>query len=189
VRWSESNGLIVDRHASLVGDTASAVFSGDRRYRYALTRRWDLSSPLACFIMLNPSTADAMADDPTIRRCTGFARAWGAGGLLVVNLFGLRATDPAELRSADDPVGPDNDAVITWWLWSQQAELIGPVVAAWGVHGTLQGRDRHAAGLLADRGRDLSCLGVTKDGNPKHPLYLPADSPLIPYPQPAAVTP
>jgi hypothetical protein len=175
-------GLILDRHESLTGDTATAVFSPDRTYRYALTRRWDEAAPLACFIMVNPSTADALTDDPTIRRCSTFARSWGAGGLLVLNLFALRATDPAELRRHPDPVGPDNDHVIRRML-SAVTGRAGWVVAAWGVHGLLAGRDTYTARLVADvYGPDLSCLGVTKDGQPRHPLYVHGDTPLTPFP-------
>jgi len=119
------------------------------------------------FVMLNPSTADAEQDDPTIRRCAGFARAWGFGGMTVVNLFAFRATDPARLRRARDPVGRDNDHHI-----ATAARGAGMVVLAWGVHGALDGRDRVVAALLADvRPR---CLGTTRGGYPRHPLYLPA---------------
>ena len=92
--------------ANVIG---GATFSRDRRYRYRLWRRWDRSRAVVAFVMLNPSTADAMHDDPTIRRCVGFARAWGFGGVDVVNLFALRATDTRALRKAADPIGPAND--------------------------------------------------------------------------------
>src|SRR5450755_1416997 len=95
--------------ASLLFGTGSAVFSADRTYRYRLTRTWGSSGSHAVWVMLNPSTADALADDPTIRRCTGFSRALGLDGLVVVNLFALRATEPRELRRHPEPAGPAND--------------------------------------------------------------------------------
>lgn len=117
--------------------------------------------------MLNPSTADAERDDPTIRRCASFARAWGLGGMTVVNLFALRATDPARLRRARDPIGRDNDRHI-----AEAAAGADRVVVAWGVHGTLRDRDRAVLALLA--GARPRCLGLTRGGHPRHPLYLSA---------------
>lgn len=182
MNWLESRGLVVDRHASLLGDTATAVFSADRRYRYALTRRWDPDWPLVAWVMLNPSTADALADDPTIRRVISFSRSWRAGGVLVLNLFAWRATNPAELATVDDPVGPLNDQVIAWW-WSVDCdETIGPVVAAWGAHKRLLGRDVRVTDLLRARHAHLVSLGVTKDGHPRHPLYVRGGTATIDYP-------
>ncbi len=123
--------------------------------------------------MLNPSTADAERDDPTIRRCAGFARSWGFGGMTVVNLFALRATDPARLRRARDPVGRDNDRHIA------AAASAGLVVVAWGVHGRLGERDRAVLALLS--GCRPGCLGTTRGGHPRHPLYLPAATRCRPF--------
>lgn len=167
--------FIVERDDTLLGDNGTAWFSQDRAYRYLLTRRWGAPHRWMTFIMLNPSTADAFADDPTIRRCTGFAKREGCGGLDVVNLFALRATDPRHLRTSPDPVGPDNDEFITGHC---QGAL---VVAAWGTGGTLKGRDRAVARLFAEAGADVRCLGVTGAGHPRHPLYVRADAPLIPW--------
>src|SRR4028119_2392792 len=86
-----------------------AIFDPTRTYRYALWRTWDAARPPVAFVLLNPSTADARRDDPTIRRCANFARTWGFGGLEVVNLFAFRATHPTDLKCAADPVGPQND--------------------------------------------------------------------------------
>lgn len=174
-------GLIVDEHAESLYETATATFSPDRAYRYALTRCWNTDRPMAAFVMLNPSTADAFKVDPTIRRCVSFACNWGAGGVLVVNLFAVRSTDPRALYSHPHPIGPDNDTVIAWHL-SAMDEVVTPVIAAWGVHGAFGGRGRDVAGLLAARGVPLSCLGTTKDGHPKHPLYLPASATPVNYP-------
>jgi hypothetical protein len=163
--------------AALLTGSATAVLSADRAYRYRLERRWG-ESPLVTWIMLNPSTADAFTDDSTIRRCTAFANAWGFGGLIVVNLFALRATDPRELRAHGiDAIGPGNDEFIR--------KAISPwpvVVAAWGAGGTLHGRGAQVTRNLAADGIDMNCLGVTKDGQPKHPLYLRADTELMPFP-------
>jgi hypothetical protein len=144
----------------------SADFSSCRTYRYALRRTWNPRGQTVLFILLNPSTADAQLDDPTIRRCIGFARSWGCGGLVVGNLFAFRATNPAVLKSARDPVGPENDQ----WLRSlaTKADL---VVAGWGAHGTLRGRDKAVLALI-DR---PSVLATTKSGRPRHPLYLRRD--------------
>jgi hypothetical protein len=155
-----------------------ACISACGRYRWSLSRAWDadLLKPWVGFVMLNPSTADASIDDPTIRRCIGFARAWGFAGLAVRNLFALRATYPMELMEADDPIGPENDRVIL--------SLVGVcpvIVAAWGVHGALKDRGNRVRQMLSDRGQALKCLGTTKEGHPKHPLYLPADTALIDF--------
>lgn len=165
------------------GPTSSAVISDCGQYRYRLTRTWDDTLRPACFVMLNPSTADAGKDDPTIRRCVGFARSWGCGGIVVVNLFAFRATDPAELLKCPDPVGPDS------WVWLESVAMEAvlqrsPVVAAWGVHGALRGRSREVADLFRRLGSPMSCLGVTKDGHPRHPLYVRADAALIPLATP-----
>ena len=151
---------------------SSAGFSDCRRYRYWLSRWWDERREPLVVIGLNPSTADETADDPTIRRCIGYAKAWGHGGLVMLNLFAFRATDPRDMRAATDPVGPANDVTLTTQTEGRR------VLCAWGAHGGHLNRARRVAHLLA--GRDLVCLGRTKDGYPKHPLYLRAD--LVPEP-------
>jgi hypothetical protein len=166
--------LVVDRDEAMFGEAGAAWFSRDRGYRYLLTRRWGDPAPWMTWIMLNPSTADASADDPTIRRCTAFARREGCGGMDVVNLFALRATDPAALSASDDPVGPDNDLFV-----AQHAAQATFAVAAWGVHGALRGRGAHVARLLADAGVRLLCFGTTKGGDPRHPLYVRSEAPLV----------
>lgn len=147
-------------------------------YRYDLWRRWS-DGPWALWIMLNPSTADADMDDPTIRRCRGFSQAWGYGGLAVVNLFAYRATDPAELTKAGDPDGPLN--VNTIWRWLKD-DRTSAVVAAWGASWEKVGKHRlNVEGLAAHAGHDVFCLGTTKAGHPRHPLYVPASQPLVPF--------
>lgn len=141
------------------------MFSPCRQYRYTLWREWDMLNPkYAMFVGLNPSTADETQDDPTIRRCVGFAKAWGYGALCMTNLFAFRATDPKVMKAASDPIGPDNDE----WL-KRMAAGASVIVAAWGTHGCLGHRNIVVMDLLPG----LMCLGKTKDDYPRHPLYLP----------------
>jgi hypothetical protein len=152
-----------------------AILSNDGVHRYNLIREWDAINPSMLFVMLNPSTADAVEDDPTIRRCMGFARRENCGMIEVVNLFAYRATDPKELKKTDTPlVGADNDEIIQ--LAAEESDII---VCAWGTNGTLNGRNKEVISLLQSVGKPIMCLGKTKDGHPKHPLYLPADAELI----------
>jgi len=153
----------------------TAHLSPCRCYRYALWRRWGPGS-YAMFVGLNPSTADELNDDPTIRRCIGFARAWGYEALCMANLFAYRATKPAVMKKAPDPCGPDNDSTL-----QELAQNAGVVVAAWGANGTHQGRDRAARLLLPS----LHYLKLTKNGHPGHPLYLPASLKPQPWANPA----
>lgn len=140
-------------------------------YRYSLSRIWDESLPPLTVIGLNPSTADETEDDPTIRRCVGYAKAWGLGGLIMLNLFAYRATNPQEMKAAPDPIGPDNDAFL-------RVGADGVFLAAWGAHGAFRGRGDSVRRLLWNR--PLYCLGVTHKGEPKHPLYLRADLQPVP---------
>jgi len=141
----------------------TAAFSSDRKYRYALWRIWDKSKPVCMFIGLNPSTADENVDDPTIRRCESFAGSWGYGGLCMTNIFAYRSTDPRNLCGNSDPIGSENDAWLTYL-----ATHSGIVVACWGDWGELLSRYKEVVKLIPD----LHCLGTTKKGQPKHPLYL-----------------
>ena len=167
---------VVTEHGAGLAGAASATFSRDRAYRYALTRQWD-SRPPAVFVMLNPSTADAVRDDPTVTRCLGFARRENCGGLVIVNLFALRTTDPRELRGHPDPVGTGND-----WFIREHCGAGRLVIAAWGTHGRLGGRDRAVLAMLRDARAAVRCLGVTAGGMPRHPLYLPRGAQLASYP-------
>ncbi|WP_047890963.1 DUF1643 domain-containing protein, partial [Micromonospora sp. RV43] len=160
--------LVTDQHAATLDEQATATFSPCRTYRYALTRRWHPDRPLTVFVMCNPSTADAFRVDPTVARCIARARTWGTGGLLVLNLFALRSTDPKALYGHPDPVGPDNDRVIAEHF-TLAADPLGLVVAAWGTHGALHDRSRHVDALLRARGVRPLCLGVTRAGFPRHP--------------------
>ena len=149
----------------------NAVISACGRYRYLLTRQVGPGLRTAVFVMLNPSTADATNDDPTIRRCIGFAQRWGCVRLAVLNLFAFRATDPADLKRAEEPIGPENRAWFERTLIDDLA--IGPVVCGWGVHGEHRGQEVAVLGWLQAFGVRPVALGVTKDGHPRHPLYLP----------------
>lgn len=171
----------VEQQTDLAGGIAAAVFDCKARtYRYLLTRIWDPSTPPVVFLMLNPSTADALEDDATIRRLahpkSGFARRMGAGGLVVVNLFALCSTNPRALRHHADPVGPLNDVFIR-----RATAGASVVVAAWGAAGVEHGRGARVVETLLARGVELQCLGMTSTGQPRHPLYLPGDAVLEPY--------
>lgn len=188
----------------------AAISSDGGKYRYRLARIWDdKNARRAVFVMLNPSTADASIDDPTIRKCIGFARQWSQqnverrigeiggpdhrfGGIVVVNLFGLRATNPAELMKADDPIGSENDDYIRKEAWAAAA-ADSLIVCAWGTNKAIELMDR-GPGISLPRFaavRDMLhayapnkiCrIGdVTKEGNPRHPLYLPYSSVLMPF--------
>lgn len=149
--------------------TSSAVISECGKYRYHLRRVWDEQLPRICWIMLNPSTADYTQDDPTIRRCIGFAKAWGCGGLDVVNLFALRATNPDELKtvSLSAAIGPDNDE---WICRVAEAPEIVRVVAAWGRRGEYGGRDREVLTTVRCQFEQ-----VGESDYPRHPLYLKSE--------------
>ncbi len=156
-----------------------AVMSIDQAYRYQLTRRWGDDEASVTWVMLNPSTADADVDDPTIRRCIGFSRSWGFDALTVVNLFAYRATDPKALALADEPVGQVNYRHVR-----EAIEDSAGVVCAWGAHARKVRQFPYTPDVrdLAARCRvPVFCLGTTKAGDPRHPLYLAADTPLITY--------
>ena len=154
----------------------TAHISKCRRYRYVLTREFGGEST-CLFIMLNPSTADADHDDPTIRRCIGFAKREGFDRLEVVNLYAFRSTSPSTLFTAPDPVGPDNISEIREALG--RADM---VIAAWGNNAN---GDAYQAGevvaLIERSGRPVKCFGLTKQGQPKHPLYLRSDAELVSF--------
>ena len=142
----------------------NAVFSRCETYRYTLERRWS-RGPLLLWVLLNPSTADAETDDPTNRRGIRFSIKWGYAGCVFVNLFAHRTPYPIEMVRAEEPIGPENDFHIR-----DQAGKCQDIVVAWGTHGAHNGRDSEVINLLSEY--SLSCLGITKHGFPKHPLYL-----------------
>lgn len=155
-----------------IGNTTSgAVFSPCRQYRYTLWRRWVDECPLGrmcCFIGLNPSTADETLDDPTIRRCIGFSKAWGFDGYVMLNAFAYRATDPKVMKRQVSPVGERNAEAI-----AAVAAGAGRVVVAWGNHGEHANQCQRVIDLLPS---NVLCLGTTSTGQPKHPLYLASNT-------------
>lgn len=158
----------------------AAVVSDCGLYRYSLTRVWDADRPVWCWVMLNPSTADGHADDPTVRRVVSFTDGFGGGGFVVVNLFAYRSPRPGTLRRVTDPVGPETDAYIR--KHAQEAtEAGGKVVVAWGQDAGARWRPGQVCVLLHQLGVRPHCLGVTKAGHPRHPLYVTGTSPLKPY--------
>lgn len=153
----------------------TASFSVCDTYRHELTRIWENTAPDMTFIMLNPSTADGEYDDPTIRKCIGFAKLQGYGSIHVYNLFDYRATSPADLIEAEDPIGPN-----PFYFLNRHLEKVNPkIVLAWGAKGTYMGRDAIMIMNLRRRKSDMWCLGKTKEGHPKHPLYVPYSQGLV----------
>lgn len=159
------------------GSISGALFSDpNRKYRYALWRIWDRSRDKLLFIGLNPSTANDIYDDPTIRRLIGFAKAWGYGGLFAGNLFSLVTSDPEELWMAactEQPLGPNDTAI------KQMRELCSMVMVGWGADG--QYAEKRPDAVLSLLGEPVYCLRITKSGEPGHPLYLPLSAQLKPY--------
>lgn len=160
-----------------------AAFSPDGRYRWTLSRNWDIDrfESHCGWIMLNPSTADAAKDDPTIRRCMGYAKRWGFAGIHVMNLFAIRATEPADLRKAKNPIAPrgrldEHDALLLNFIGACPL-----IIAAWGTHGDYLDRGKQVVDLLAARSIPLHCLRVSQNGHPCHPLYLPGDLTPTPF--------
>lgn len=152
---------------ALFPETTGAEFSPCGTYRYGLWRIWDACAPSLTFIMLNPSTADDIENDPTVERCVRRAVAMGYGGLRVANLFALRSTDPTQLYLSDDPVGPENDTAIL-----DAAKTSDMVICAWGGHGNHLGRGDTVRHLLINAGVTPYRLVMNSDGTPKHPLYV-----------------
>jgi hypothetical protein len=145
----------------------TANFSPDRKYRWSLHRIWQPAAPLVCYVLLNPSTADETTNDPTVSRCQTRALNDGYGGLIVVNIFAWRSTNPTALYEIADPVGADNDAAIL-----TAARNSRMVVCGWGKHGALRDRGREVLELIRSAGKMPHALRINSDGSPEHPLYL-----------------
>ncbi|MDA7425783.1 DUF1643 domain-containing protein [Thalassococcus lentus] len=158
---------MIERAHQNQDQTSRAWYSSCEAYRYGLERRWS-DGPSLLYVMLNPSTATEERNDPTIERCQRRAVALGFGALRIANLFAFRATKPQDLRKAKDPVGSDNDALLM--DWAEQSDM---TLAAWGVHGALLDR---AAELAPRLPGDVRHLGLTRDGHPRHPLYVSYDT-------------
>lgn len=170
-----------ERTTLFPADRTGAVISPCGRYRYSLTRGWDPARAPVLFVMLNPSTADATKDDPTIRRCVGFARRWGAGGIEVCNLYPWRETNPRGLPRGVEVFGDPGHQANADAIRAAVARA-GIVVAAWGAYpGPWPSQPNVIAALLRECRAYTQALGLTKDGAPRHPLYVRADAALIPF--------
>ncbi len=162
------------------GQDNGAIIVG--RYRYLLWRTWAAARPRLLWVLLNPSTADGQTADPTLRRCIGFSREWGYGGLEIVNLFAFRTRQPHDLQSTPDPVGSENDRYL-----AEAATRATRILVAWGERGTYHQRDRTVLALLSQHAvQPLSCLGTTQNGCPCHPLYRARSTRPVPYQRVAA---
>ncbi len=146
---------------------STAVYSDCERYRYSLTREWNPRGSRLLYIMLNPSTANEVQNDPTVERCERRARHLGFGAFQVTNIFAWRATDPRDLKKAKEPIGPQNDQTLI-----DAADWADQIIAAWGAHGSHLGRGPVVGELLRKLGHDLYHLGLSKHGHPRHPLYV-----------------
>ena len=167
--------MIVRHHQTLV-ETSEAHYSACERYRYLLRRRWR-DGPVWLFVMLNPSTATELANDPTVARCQTRAMNGGAGAMSVCNLFALRSTDPKALRRTDDPVGPANDAMI-----AAEVLFADRVICAWGADQAIGKRGLQVLDLIRRSGRQPLALQLNRDGSPKHPLYVAYSAEPTPMP-------
>lgn len=170
----ESGPEFVAEWNGYVKGRSGASFSKDEQYRYLLWRKEDMmiSTPGRCiFIMLNPSTANARVNDPTVRRCCDFAWYWQYERLIVLNLYAYRATDPMELLKQEDPIGPHNDKIIHAICTYDPNDFI---VCAWGNSlGQIQeNRALEVIGMLLKHDVKLHHLGLNMDGSPRHPLYI-----------------
>ena len=159
---------------AILTDVRGATFSPCRTWRYTLWREWDATLPTIAFVGLNPSTADETKLDPTCTRCVGFAKRFSFGRYVMLNLFAFRSTDPKGLRRVPDAVGPENDVYI-----KQEVERAQCVVVAWGAHShpMMKSRAEHVLSLIPNP----KCLGTTKGGSPRHPLYVPGNTKLVEY--------
>ena len=153
-----------------------AILSDCGIYRYLLRRTWDRDKPRALVVMLNPSTADAEVDDATIRSVTRLLRGLNYGSFEVVNLFALRATDPAELARAECPIGPMNDRIVTAAI-----DRCDVVICAWGAHSFAVRKSTFSLSFFRSRKSPIYCFGKTKSGAPKHPLYIKSGTALEVY--------
>ena len=174
---------------------SNAVFSDCGRYRYWLERIWNLDAPILPWVLLNGSSADSARNDPTVRRVIGFTRRWQFGGLWLVNAYAAMATNPRDLLAMDDNAGPRNRHFVQRTIrdaWRHARKLREtqelPVIVGWGNHGARGGQDRRVLDWIGRTGVPvrLQCLGVTKPGCPRHPLYCAADTERVDYRDPAS---
>jgi len=158
---------MIDRSHEHDGTLSTVTYSDCENYRYALTRTWDPQGKRLLYIMLNPSKADELRNDPTVERCERRARALGYGAFRVTNIFAWRDTDPFAMKRAKAPVGPDNEATL-----QDSCTWADAILAAWGTHGAHLGQGPAVAATLLAQDTPVFHLGLTKDGHPRHPLYI-----------------
>ncbi len=170
------NHAMITRSHTKDDAPSTAIYSDCESYRYSLSRVWKPSDKMVMFVMLNPSTASEVHNDPTVERCERRARTLGFGGFRVTNIFAWRATDPRDMRAADDPIGPQNDAMLL-----EGANWADKIIAAWGVHGAHMDRGKAVSIMLSQTSKPLFHLSLSKAGHPKHPLYLPYVQQPIPW--------
>lgn len=177
-KFAGQHDLLYRRDASHDGPADSYVYSHDMQYRYAFARWWGGKGSLVLWVMLNPAKGDTeQRRRPTLERCIGWSKSWGAAGLMIANLFAARHNKPAELRDTPNPIGPHNDAVL-----AAMSAIANRTVVAWGNRGQLHGRAAEVVQLLS---RPV-CLGVTTTGQPRHPLYVPGDTAVERWPPKSA---
>jgi hypothetical protein len=166
---------MITRHHTKGDAPSVAVYSDCESYRYLLTREWDANGARMLFVMLNPSTATELQNDPTVERCERRARALGFGSFRVTNIFAYRATDPRDMRRQADPIGPENDRTLlesaTLWIRGGTDRIL----CAWGTHGAHLDRGPAVEALLRGTVQELFSLGLSQAGHPKHPLYIGYD--------------
>lgn len=165
-KFKRADPMITRTHTN-ERSTSTAEYSDCEKYRYTLTRVWDPEGKKILFLMLNPSTATELQNDPTVERCEQRARKLGFGAFRVCNIFAFRATDPKVMREAEEPIGPENDAAI-----ATACEWADEIVCAWGTHGAFMERGTEVEKMLRDMGVTAKHLGMSKHGHPKHPLYI-----------------
>ena len=158
---------MIEKHHQKGDAQSTALYSDCLCYRYSLTRIWDPNGERVHFVMLNPSSATEIQNDPTVERCERRARALGYGAFCVTNIFAWRDTDPKKMRAALDPIGSHNDDAIT-----KACDWADKTIAAWGTHGTYMERGAYVEKLLARLNKPIFHLGLSKEGQPKHPLYI-----------------
>lgn len=173
--------VVIEQHGT-AAELRTAVFSPDLAHRYVLQIVWDEAKPLLIGLCLNPSKATHLINDPTVARCCRRALMLGFGGFVMLNAFAFRATEPADMKRAADPVGPENDRVLREWFFAAATRPGWAVMVGWGIHGAFRDRHLRVAELAQQSGMPLQCLGVTAGGQPRHPLYIGYDKPLIAWP-------
>lgn len=161
------SGFMIKKSYTKASATSVATYSDCEKYRYSLIRIWKPNKRRLVFVMLNPSTATEILNDPTVERCERRARKLDYGSIQVINIFAWRATDPKKMRVSKDPIGPDNDITIL-----EACDWCDDIIAAWGSHGAHLKRGIQVEKILRNSSKPIFHLGLSKQGHPKHPLYI-----------------